>query len=205
MTRLALASLLLILFPSVVCALNVTMSTKAEGGDRPVIVGTTNLPDGIELMVTLSRKESSYMGQSKAQVRGGAFRAGPFSQKGAGLNPGIYRIEVSSPLPSLQPPHTWTTIGNDGSKLQGPLVKKSPYGGKVVQYKNTLKIGTGKRSLEQDRAAQAQAEKDQDEWWLRSCKDNCNLVQRVAQERGEAFNWDRCYHKCVADEPAKKK
>lgn len=200
-----LASLVLMLIPSVACALNVTVRAKAEGGDRPVIVGVTNLPDGIELMITIRRKESSYMAQNKARVKDEAFRAGPFSQRGAGLNPGTYTIEVSSPLASLQPPHTWPTIGNDGAKLQGPLVKKSPYGGKVVEYKSSFTIGGGKSSPEQDRAARAQAEKDQHEWWLRSCKDNCNLVQRVAQKRGEAFNWDRCYYKCVADEPVKKK
>lgn len=187
-------------------ALNVTMSAKAENGDKPVIVGATNLPDGIELMVTIRRKESSYMAQSKTRVKNGAFRAGPFTQKGSALNAGVYSIEISSPLASLQPPPTWPIIGNDGAKLQGPLVKKSQFGGgKVVEYKTSFKVATGKASPEQDRAARAQSEKDQHEWWLRSCKSNCNMVQGLAQKRGESFNWDRCYYKCVADEPAKKK
>src|SRR5687767_3086828 len=124
-----LAYVILALAPSAVGALNVTMTAKTEGGERPTIVGTTNLPDGIELMVTIRRKESSYMAQDKVRVKAGAFRAGPFSQKGAGLNPGTYALEVSSPGARLQPPQTWPVIGNDGAKLQGPLVKKSPYGG----------------------------------------------------------------------------
>ncbi|HXX80751.1 MAG TPA: hypothetical protein VEI46_04330, partial [Thermodesulfovibrionales bacterium] len=49
--------------------LNVTISVKTEGRDKPVIVGTTNLPDGIELIVTIRRKESSYMAQSKTRVK----------------------------------------------------------------------------------------------------------------------------------------
>jgi hypothetical protein len=187
-------------------ALNVTMSVKAEGGDKPVVVGTTNLPDGVELMVTIRRKESSYMAQSKTQVKDGAFRAGPFSQRGYALSPGIYSIEISSSLAFFQPPSTWPIIGNDGAKLQGPLVKKSQFGGgKVVEYETSLTVAAGKTSPEQDRAAQAQPEKDEHELWLRSCKDTCNLLQRVAQKRGEAFNWDRCHYKCLADEPIKKK
>lgn len=43
-----------------VWALNVNMGVNAEGTDKPVVVGTTNLPDGIELMVTTRRKASGY-------------------------------------------------------------------------------------------------------------------------------------------------
>lgn len=49
------------------------MAVKAEGGDKPVIAGTTNLPSGTELMVTLQRKESKYMAQDKVKVKGGSF------------------------------------------------------------------------------------------------------------------------------------
>ena len=46
-------------------ALNVTLSVKNEGDGKPTIIGTTNLPDGIELMITIARKESRYMAQDK--------------------------------------------------------------------------------------------------------------------------------------------
>ena len=182
------------------------MSVKTEGGDKPVVVGTTNLPDGIELMVTIRRKESSYMSQTKTRVKDGAFRAGPFLQRGYSLVPGIYSIEVSSSLAFLQPPPTWSTIGSDGSRLEGPLAKQSPFGGgKIVEYETSLKVAADKGSPVQDRAVQPQTDKDEHESWLKACKDTCNVLQRVAQRRGEAFNWDRCYYKCLADEPSKKK
>ena len=200
-----LVYLLLMLAPIGANAINVTLTAKAEGGNKPTIVGATNLPDGIELMVTISRKESSYMAQSNTQVKGGTFRAGPFSQKGADLNPGTYIVEVSSPLSSLQPSSTWPIIGNDGSKLKGQYVKKSPFGGKVVEFKSTFVVGSGKSSADQDRAARVQEEKDRHAWWLASCKSNCNLEQGVAANRGEAFDWNRCYNKCISDEPVKKK
>ena len=196
---------LLLLFASThTSALTVTVTAKSDGTDKPTIIGTTNLPNGIELMVTLRRKESSYMAQDKTTVRDGAFRVGPFSQKGAGLNPGTYALEVSMPLANLQPPPTWPIIGNDGANLQGPLAKKSMFGGKVIEYKTSFKVGGGQPTVDKDKAARAQSEKDAHAWWLRSCKDTCYMNQNLARSRSEAFNWDRCYYKCVADEPKKK-
>jgi hypothetical protein len=129
--RYALVLAVLLLVSAHASAFTVTMIAKAEGDDKPTIVGTTNLPDDIELMITLSRKENEYMAQDKTKVNRGAFRAGPFSQKGIGLNPGTYTLEISMPMAELQPPATWPVIGNDGAKLQGPLAKKSKYGGKT--------------------------------------------------------------------------
>lgn len=185
-------------------ALTVTLSAKAEGDGRPTITGTTNLPDGVDLMISISRKESQYMAQDKVKVKGGAFRSVEFSQKGNPLNPGKYTVEVTMPVAAVQPPNTWPVIGNEGAKLEGPLVKKNSFGGKVVEYKMPLVIGSGHASSEQDRKAREQDQKDKHEWWLRSCTDTCKMTQGIAQKRGEAFNWDRCYYKCVADEPTKK-
>lgn len=179
------------------------MAAKAEGVDKPIIVGATNLPDGIELMITVTRKSSQYMGQAKAKVNGGAFRAGPFSQKGSGLNPGTYAVEVIMPVTNVQPPPTWPIIGNDGKNLQGPLVKRSSFGGKIVEYKTSFKVGSGQASAAKDQGARAQAGKDKHVWWLQSCKDTCQLTQNLALKSNESFNWDSCYYKCVADEPKK--
>ena len=194
----------LILASAHASAFTVVMNAKAEGGDKPTIVGTTNLPDGSYLMITVSRKESKFIVQDKVTVNGGTFRAGPFSGGGAALNPSTYSVEIATPLPSLQPPPTWPIIGNDGENMQGPLVKKSKYGGKIVEYATTFKVGAGKPSAEKDSAARTQSDKDMHEWWLNNCKSNCNFVQSNARQRGDSYDWDRCYYKCVADEPKKK-
>lgn len=207
MNRYSLASFAALLLLSVAVpasALTVTMKTNVEGGDRPTIIGTTNLPDGITLMVTVSRKASRYSAQSKVEVKGGVFRAGPFSQKEAALNPGSYELSVTTPLASFQPPHTWPVIGNEGARLQGPLVKKSKFGGKVVEYRTSFAVAGGKADAAKDRAARVQDAKDMHEWWLRSCKNNCDTVRGLAVQRREPFDWDRCYYKCVAEEPARK-
>ncbi|WP_263772848.1 hypothetical protein [Propionivibrio soli] len=182
-------------------ALNVTLVAKADRGSKPTITGVTNLPDGIDLMITISRKESQYMAQDKVKVKAGTFRSAEFSQKGNALNPGKYTIEMSMPIAAVQPPNTWPVIGNDGAKLEGPLVKKNSFGGKVVEYKTSMVIGSGEASSERDNMAREQEQKDKHEWWLRSCTDTCRMTQGIAQKRGEAFNWDRCYYRCVADEP----
>lgn len=184
-------------------ALTATLSATTDGSDRPVISGTTNLPDGMELMVTISRKESSYSAQDKARVADGKFRAGPFSQKGGGLNPGTYSLEIMTPMAQVQPPHTWPVIGNGGSKLQGALVKKSPYGGKVVEYRTNFKVA-GAGSAQKDRSARIQETTDAHEWWLKSCRSNCEMASGLAVKRREPFDMNRCYYKCVADEPGRK-
>jgi hypothetical protein len=174
---------------------------KVEGEGKPTVLGKTNLPHGTELMVTISRKESSYMGQSTARVSNGEFRVGPFSQKGAPLNHGTYMLEVTSPLASLQPPNVQRIIGRDGSKLEGPLVKKSILGENAVQYEITFQVGGDKTSNALDETARQQQKKDMHEWWIQSCKDNCNITKAYAAKRSEPFNWNQCYTTCLTEEP----
>lgn len=203
MSKLAIL-LLLATLPSPAWALNIAITTRVEGEGKPIVIAKTNLPDGTKLLVTISRKESSYMGQDKAQVAKGEFRVGPFSQKGAPLNPGTYTLEVTSPLAALQPQSVQVVIGQDGNKLEGPLSKKSEFGGRVVEYKTTFQIGGGTTSPKKDEATRQQAKKDTHEWWIQSCKDNCNITRGYAAKHGEPFDWDQCYTKCLADEPKKK-
>jgi hypothetical protein len=200
--RIFIAFTLLLVAMSSASAFTVTITAKIEGSERPIVVGVTNLPDGTELMIELSRKESSYMAQSKATVSGGLFRTSPFSQKGVGLNSGTYTVEVSMPLAAVQPPAIWPIIGNKGSKLEGPLVRRSSFGGNFVQYKTTFK--TGIAAPDADKASRVQTQADKHSWWLQSCKDTCNMTKTLARKRNESFDFDRCYYKCVADEPAKK-
>ena len=202
--RNTLACLLLFIIAGQSWALTVTIEAKSDGTDKPSIAGTTNLPDGISLMITLRRKESGYMAQDKAIIKGGSFRAGPFSQKGTGLNPGTYLLEVTMPLASMQPPPTWPIIGNDGANLQGPFVLNSKLGGKVIEYRTIFKVGDGQTSIKKDQSSSAEFQTDTHAWWLQSCKDTCNITQNIATSKNQSFNFERCYYKCVADEPKKK-
>jgi len=159
--RYLIVIVLLVLSVSEAFALNVTMSTKVEGGGKPVVVGKTNLPDGTHLMVDIKRKKSTYHGQDKAQVFRGKFRVGPFTQWGNALNPGTYTLEITVPFAQVQPASVQSQIGSHGEKLQGPLVKKEDLGNRA-EYHSTFKVA-GAESAEKDKMARQQYEKERQE------------------------------------------
>lgn len=86
----------------------------------PAIIGTTNLPDGTNLLITISA--AAYIVQDKVKVDTGRFRTVNFSNRGQPLDNGEYSIIVVMSIPSTQPEHVRAIIGNDGEKLRGPLV-----------------------------------------------------------------------------------
>jgi hypothetical protein len=192
------------LIVSNVWALNVSINTAVQGGDKPVIDGQTNLPDNTDLMISIKRNESSYGGQAKVKVTGGKFHAGPFTQKGAPFNPGIYTLLVTAPYAPTQPSSVQSIIGGHGENISGNLVKKGSLG-KLVEYKTTFKIAGGV-STDKDKQARQQDKKDRHEWWLKSCKDLCTASQlQYGQSSGKMydFDWDKCYNKCLAEEGKK--
>jgi hypothetical protein len=178
----------------------VMLSARLEGGAKPAVVGVTNLPEGTLLMVTLSRKQSSYSAQDKATVSGGSFRAGPFSQQGSDLNPGTYTIDIGSPLAALQPASVQAAFGDNGSSLKGPLTGESPIGGTVVAYSTRVAIGEGTDSG-LDAAARGKAKNDMHQWFIDACADRCRIMKGVAVKQGEAFDQEGCYEQCLAEIP----
>lgn len=121
-------------------ALNVTLSAKSDGSTTPTIVGTTNLPDGVELMFTLEKSGINYRAQTKAIVNGGTFRAGPFSQSYSGLQKGTYKLDVSMSGARHQSAAVQKVIGSNGEKLTGAVVKKSDFGGNYVDYRTSIRV-----------------------------------------------------------------
>ena len=155
------------------------MSAHLEGGAQPAIVGETNLPEGTELMVSLSRRASSYLGQDKTTVSGGVFRAGPFSQKGTDLNPGKYTVEIGTPLAALQPPSVQKVIGSDGRKMVGPLAKVSEFGGKVVKYITKVQVA-GNADAGLDATARKSEKQDLAAWKAKNEKPSCRTKAELA-------------------------
>lgn len=176
----------------------VTISARLEGGSKPSIVGVTNLPDGTSLVVTLARKQRSYSAQEKVRVSGSSFTAGPFSQRGAELNPGEYQIRIGSPLTALQPANVQLAFGERGSRLRGPYTGPSPVGGTVVRFFTNVEIGNGENPI-LDAAEQSQAQLDLRQWRINACGDGCRLVSGVADVRGESFDQNACTQRCLAD------
>lgn len=189
--------LLLAFSASEAFALNVTMSTKIQGGDKPIVLGKTNLPDGTDLMVSIERNKNAYGGQSKVKVSRGEFRVGPFSQKGSAFNPGTYTLKITVPFAPTQPASVQSVIGDHGQKLQGSLVKKGALG-KFAEYRTSFKVA-GAESVIKDKMARQQDKKDRHEWWIKSCKDICTTAQVQSGDITD-FDWERCYNKCLAEE-----
>jgi hypothetical protein len=179
-------------------ALTPTLTTAIENPVRPIVTGQTNLPDGTQLLLTISRAESRFEAQSKVKVVKGGFRSEQFSQKGADLNPGKYKLEIVMPVAAVQTPEVRAVIGTNGEKMSGPLVKPGVVG-KVVRYATSFNAG-GASNAQADQAARAQQQSDRDRWVEESCHD---IVQR-ASPGATLANRRVAMAKCVSDVKAKK-
>jgi hypothetical protein len=127
-----------------------TASVDTTQRNRPVVTGTTNLPDGSELAVMIhSRAEGTY--QDRSVVRAGRYTAGPFGP----LPNGTYSVDVS--LSSfVQPPHVQAVIGNKGEHLRGPLVSRDELLTRV-ETKLSLTIGDPKAARARGDSAEQNA------------------------------------------------
>ncbi|HPQ71797.1 MAG TPA: hypothetical protein PKW95_21915 [bacterium] len=110
------------------------IETKVEG-KKATVFGRTNLPDGVDLSVSVDDKTPGiFIGQSHATVRNGQFSAGPFGPD-AGLPDGIYIAEIVMPVPSVQSDAVREIIGQKGEKLAGKLVSKDSILGEIYLEK----------------------------------------------------------------------
>ncbi|AHE55538.1 zinc-ribbon domain-containing protein [Sphingomonas sanxanigenens] len=98
-------------------------------GDQVIVTGTTNLPDGVELMVTLRSKGAPNMAQSHGLVRNGRFAFEPLRLFAGPKAP--YELSVSAGITDVQPEAVRPAIGDDYSKFTGPLIDKSELGASV--------------------------------------------------------------------------
>ncbi len=119
----------------------VTIEASVSGGARPIITGTTNLPDGTHLQIYLQRpylpnaRERLAVGLAacgntcvplwatvQVVVKNGQFRDGPFTDKGNALSPGTYVLEVMTAGTIREPPNVRAVIGERGENMTGLLV-----------------------------------------------------------------------------------
>jgi peptidoglycan hydrolase-like protein with peptidoglycan-binding domain len=159
--------------------LEVAVRVRVETPSRPVVYGATNLPDGAELIVTISRPESKFMAQDKIVVRNGQFKTTQFSQGGQDLNPGNYGVQITSGLAELQPLEVRAAIGAAGEKMSGSLVKKGRYG-PTVEFSSAFVVGSG-ANTQIDAKARQQADQDLKQWVVKSCNDNIDLINALVR------------------------
>jgi hypothetical protein len=130
-----------------------SVSVKLMPTGEIVLSGTTNLPDGTHLMLSVDSQASVkcrrhwtrrcstyYGGQSETVVRNGRFTSGRFSHHGNAFPTGRYLAEALMPVASVQPPRVQAVIGKRGERLLGPLVKRVGFGGAIVSKTKWFRI-----------------------------------------------------------------
>lgn len=132
-----------------------------DSGDmKPAIIGYTNLPEGTKMMVDVSRKKASYFGQSEAFVRDGRLQTENFTVSGAPLPPGTYKVEISTPLPGIEPASVQQVIGKRGENLKGKWTTSS-YGEKMVRFSTNLELGNGESKQADAEAIQRKKQEEE--------------------------------------------
>jgi hypothetical protein len=115
-------------------ALDVSFSVPRSFA-TPVVEGATNLPDGIEMIISLHTpapacRPNCKMYQSKVTVSGGRFKSEKF-----GAPPGTYKLIITTAVAELSPPSVQAVIGKKGEKLKGRMSL-----GPTVEYKSDVTI-----------------------------------------------------------------
>lgn len=117
------------------------INIQVEGGNYPVVRGTTNLPDGMTLSVTVA-VPGQYGSYELVKVKNGAFATGRFSVNGVGpVPPGLATVEVRSALPQGEPEAVTNIIGKYGENITGPLAYSMPgLSGRMARITITVDI-----------------------------------------------------------------
>ncbi|EWH00530.1 hypothetical protein [Halomonas sp. BC04] len=124
---------------------DISVAAALRSDRRLMVEGETNLPEGARLLIVVERELSGVRWQSRTEVQGSRFEAGPFGP-GSGLPDGGYTITVNLPEASVQPSAIRQRIGDQGEHLAGPLVRSSRHGlGQVASYSRRYLIGTEPR------------------------------------------------------------
>jgi hypothetical protein len=190
---------LLILICPAANAIQVELTTAVDRGLQPTIRGSCNLPDGMLVIVRVTRKESAFQSESRVEVQGGQFKVGPLLQGSLNLNPGTYNVEVVNVALLEQPDAVKEAIGSKGEQLHGPLVKRVS-GETRVRLLTMLEIG-GPANPELDQTRREQVRLSATRWWRKNCTDICDGGERYAKQKGEAFDRPACFKACVANPP----
>ncbi len=178
------AALLLMTAPFAAFAFVVTGNATTQGDPaRPTVAGTTNLPAGTNLIVSILRKDRGYNAQAQCRVStDGKFTAGPYSEKGKPFSPGTYTIEVLMPLAAGQPSAVQSVIGGHGEKISGPFVHSGPGGlGKIVKYTSQFTI-KGANSKADNVKARKKSEADDQAHFEKSCYETIDLANKYVDE-----------------------
>ncbi|WP_168771657.1 hypothetical protein, partial [Alkalihalobacillus alcalophilus] len=101
------------------------------------IFGTTNLFNHASLLINVRKQSGQLCGSNKASVMAGHFDFGIFNFKGNGYVAGLYFIEMSLSLPSIQPKLFQNKAGIEYENLKGPYVDRTV---PMVKYRKEISV-----------------------------------------------------------------
>ncbi|MCQ4085860.1 hypothetical protein [Saccharibacillus sp. JS10] len=128
-----------------------TVTEELNEENKLQISGETNLPDGMELMLTV-KNDNGYSAQDKVAIQSGEFTSGWFSQNGSSLS-GDYAVKVTSPTANVQPIEVQQVIGENGIHLYGDQVKKDNVWGNMIEFKKQINIPSITSDVEKQNSA----------------------------------------------------
>jgi len=132
-----------------------TMSLTVESPLTPIFHGVTNLPDGANLMLSLTRPDVLYAGQTKMIVKNGKFQSERLSYRGEPLTPSRYKIEISMAASTFNPPNVRAVIGARGEKMTGQWVTAGAIDEREFLYTALVDLG-GSASASTDTATRGE-------------------------------------------------
>lgn len=102
--------------------------------------GECNLPDAMNLMISVKNEQQKYWAQDSCRVSGGCFATNGFTDRGSKLKPGQYLVEISSPIYDVQPDEAKPFLGNRSRNITGHNVEFSVIGGNMIKFSKTIEI-----------------------------------------------------------------
>jgi len=129
------------LVPEDRCAIVVDIKVKESFEEEKLFFqGSCNLPVGILLMLSLKSMENKYFAQDAISVgEGGSFLSG-FTNRGEKVSRGIYILEISSPVFSVQPDSIKPCLGIRCRNLSGKNVEFNVIGGNTIHFTYEFKV-----------------------------------------------------------------
>lgn len=172
--------------------LSVTASPLNHGAR---LLGITNLPDGTELMLRISR--ASVSASAKVAVSKGGFAQDLYPNGGNAIPPGDYEVSVGTPLGDLQPEAVKAQLGSQYEALTGPFVTKGEFG-RVIEYQAKVRIG-GSPNPAADQAARKKAYQDHVAFSERNCRALPDTLERLTGVRLSAASRAQKIKHCLEE------
>jgi len=106
---------------------NLKVNLKRISNGDVIVSGSTSLPDGMNLIISLRSSNGDFFAQDKVTVSGNFYESNGFSNKGKPLSTGKYKVTITSSLMMLQPKSVRRKLGSSGSDIPADIRKKSSF------------------------------------------------------------------------------